>query len=76
LSVGVTATEARRPALDTEAAAGRSAMRLFQPAGSTLEDLILGAWEDLTAGATAECPVCHGRLRMASGCESCGSELS
>jgi hypothetical protein len=50
--------------------------RLFQPAGSTLEDLVLGAWEDLLAGNSAECPVCRGRMRMAGGCESCGSDLS
>jgi hypothetical protein len=63
------------PALDAEAAAGRSPMRLFEPSGLTLEDLILGAWEDLAAGGPAECPVCHGRLRLAGGCEGCGSRL-
>ena len=51
-------------------------MRLFEPAGSTLEDVVLGAWEDLVAGGPAECPVCGGSLRAASGCESCGSDLS
>ncbi|MGZ5359504.1 MAG: hypothetical protein ACXWF9_11025 [Solirubrobacterales bacterium] len=49
--------------------------RLFEPARSTLEDIILGAWEDLAARGRAECPVCHGELELA-GCASCGSELS
>jgi hypothetical protein len=51
-------------------------MRLFEPSGLTLEDVILGAWEDLAAGGPAECPVCHGRMRPAGGCESCGSHLA
>jgi hypothetical protein len=76
LSVAAVATETRAPTLDAEAAAGRSPMRLFEPSGSTLEDVILGAWEDLAAGGPCECPVCHGRLRVAGGCEGCGSELS
>jgi hypothetical protein len=74
--MGAVATETRAPRLDAEAAAGRSPMRLFEPSGSTLEDVILGAWEDLAAGGPAECPVCHGRMRPAGGCESCGSDLS
>ena len=51
-------------------------MRLFEPSGSTLEDVILSAWEDLAAGGPAECPVCGGRMRAASGCDGCGSDLS
>jgi tRNA(Ile2) C34 agmatinyltransferase TiaS len=54
----------------------RSAMRLFEPAGSTLEDVVLGAWEDLVAGGSAECPVCGGSMRAAGGCSGCGSDLS
>jgi len=42
----------------------------------TLEDVILGAWEDLVEGRRAECPVCGGSMSMLEGCESCGSELS
>jgi hypothetical protein len=68
-------TPARAPEL-TEEATGRSAPRLFEPSGLTLEDVVLGAWEDLAAGGPAECPVCHGRLHAAGGCESCGSDLS
>jgi len=51
-------------------------MRLFEPAGSTLEDVVLGAWEDLAAGGPAECPVCGGTMHAAGGCNSCGSDLS
>jgi hypothetical protein len=73
--VSPVATPARAPEL-TEEATGRSAPRLFEPTGLTLEDVVLGAWEDLAAGGPAECPVCHGRMRMSGGCQSCGSELS
>jgi hypothetical protein len=51
-------------------------LRLFEPRGVTLEDVVLGAWEDLAAGRPAECPVCGGTLSMLEGCEDCGSELS
>jgi len=53
----------------------RPAMTLFEPEGATLEDEILGVWEALSAGATAECPVCEGALSV-HGCARCGSELS
>jgi hypothetical protein len=49
--------------------------RLFEPSGSTLEDAILGAWEDLSSNGRTACPVCAGELRP-GGCVSCGSELS
>jgi hypothetical protein len=52
-----------------------SEARLFEPSGVTLEDQILCAWEALTAHGRAECPVCHGELE-ASGCETCGSQLT
>jgi hypothetical protein len=53
--------------------------------GRTLEDLLSGAWEDLSAHRTATCPVCDGALepRYGSGpsavggrCRDCGSDLS
>ena len=69
------ATESKQNGLTADEM-GRSAARLFEPSGWTLEDAILGVWEDLTAGNPAECPVCHGSMRVSSGCESCGSELS
>jgi hypothetical protein len=51
------------------------APRLFEPAGSTLEDLVLGAWEDLAVEGRAECPVCGGKMSP-PGCSDCGSQLS
>ena len=69
------AATADSPELAIDATTERSA-RLFEPHGLTLEDVILGAWEDLAAGGPAECPVCRGRLRAVGGCESCGSDLS
>ena len=51
-------------------------MRLFEPTGLTLEDVVLDAWEDLVAGGPAECPVCGGTMRAAGGCRDCGSDLS
>jgi hypothetical protein len=54
----------------------RSAARLFEPGGLTLEDRILGAWEDLAGEGAAECPVCGDRMPMLGGCRGCGSELS
>ena len=54
--------------------------------GATLDDLVSGAWEGLTAAASSTaCPVCHGELepRWSAGagvvggrCRDCGSELS
>jgi hypothetical protein len=49
--------------------------RLFEPHGTTLEDMVLGLWEDLVAGRDASCPVCRESMSMI-GCSSCGSELS
>ncbi len=51
----------------------------------TLDDLLTGAWDALTAGRTAACPVCSGPLEPRYGagptpvggrCTRCGSELS
>jgi len=53
--------------------------------GSTLEALVLGAWEDLSSPRPAACPVCRGDMvaRYGAGpavlggrCLDCGSELS
>lgn len=50
----------------------------------TLEDVISGAWEELSAHRTAACPICDGPMeaRYGSGpsavggrCRDCGSEL-
>jgi tRNA(Ile2) C34 agmatinyltransferase TiaS len=74
--VSDTATATHSPELTIDATTERSAMRLFEAPGLTLEDVVLGAWEDLVAGGPAECPVCGGSMRAAGGCESCGSDLS
>jgi hypothetical protein len=52
--------------------------------GSTLDDVVAGAWEGLLAGAPADCPVCGTHLspRYSAGagvvggrCGGCGSTL-
>jgi DnaJ-class molecular chaperone len=48
---------------------------LFEPAGSTLEDAILGAWEDLGLSGETDCPVCGDSLHQ-DGCAGCGSQLT
>jgi hypothetical protein len=42
--------------------------------GFTLEDMILGVWEDLEAHGRAECPVCGGCL-LPESCPDCGATL-
>ena len=74
--MSATATATHSPELTDDATTERSAARLFEPGGLTLEDVILGAWEDLLAGGPAECPVCGGQLHAAGGCAGCGSDLS
>ena len=53
--------------------------------GPTLEDILSGAWEDLTAHRTATCPICDGAMapRYGSGpsavggrCRECRAELT
>jgi len=53
--------------------------------GRTLEDVISGAWEDLTAHRTAACPICSAEMtpRYGSGasavggrCTKCASEFT
>jgi hypothetical protein len=50
----------------------------------TLDEVLIEAWNDVTAGAAAECPVCAGRMqpRWTAGagvvggrCEDCGTTL-
>jgi hypothetical protein len=52
---------------DSPAAAGR---------GLTLDDVIVGCWERLRAGRSADCLVCGAKLHAAGACPSCGSSLS
>jgi hypothetical protein len=68
---GAVATEERTGSAE----AGHSG-RLFEAGGSSLEDLVLGAWEDLALHGRAECPVCRMELLTPEGCAHCGSELS
>jgi len=70
-----TAIATHSPGLTIDATTERSA-RLFETQGLTLEDVVLGAWEDLVSGGPAECPVCGGSMRTAGGCTSCGADLS
>jgi rubrerythrin len=58
--------------------AGHRPSRLFEPDGSTLEDVVLRIWEDLAAEGRAVCPVCGGSMAPSAdgGCPACGSELS
>jgi hypothetical protein len=53
--------------------------------GPTLDDVLSGAWEGLTAASPTSCPVCEGELapRWSAGagvvggrCRDCGSALS
>jgi hypothetical protein len=43
--------------------------------GFTLEDRILGVWEDVVVEGSADCPVCGGSISP-DGCVGCGSHLS
>ena len=54
----------------------RSAQPPFAAARPTLEDTILGAWEDLVLDGRTQCPVCSGEVLTADGCTDCGSHLS
>ena len=42
----------------------------------TLEQRVLGIWEELRSAGHAECPVCSGELVAGGGCPDCDSELS
>jgi hypothetical protein len=66
----------REHALADRAHAAENRVRLFEPGGLTLEDVVLRAWDALVANGHAECPVCGGSMSPASGCSDCGSDLS
>jgi len=62
-----------------------SVLRPVPREGRTLEDLLSGAWEDLTAHRAATCPICDGAMepRYGSGpsavggrCRDCRTDLS
>lgn len=59
---------------------------LVRDARQTLDDLIVGAWEGLSAHRSVECPVCRGTVRPRYGasataplggrCDDCDTTLS
>ncbi len=63
--------------VDDPPATARPPCRLFEPPGGevSLEESILGVWEDLTRTGEAGCPVCGGRIHRAA-CAGCGSTLT
>jgi len=71
--VSAVATRERGAAVERPQRAEASS-RLFDD-GFTLEDKVLGAWEDLIAEGRAACPVCGGSMTAGSPCQECGSEL-
>jgi hypothetical protein len=66
---------AERPGVG-EASLSGAPSALFEPGGTTLEDSILGVWDELVAEGHAACPVCGDSMSAAGGCWSCGAELS
>ena len=57
---------------------------LCAPSAPTLDALLTAAWNDVSAGTAAECPVCAGRMRprwtagagvVGGRCEDCGTTL-
>ena len=74
--MGAVATHVERDGGPAGPRTDGSAERLFESGGPTLEDVVLGAWEELVADGRAECPVCGGAMSMLGGCPECGSDLS
>ena len=76
--MSATATRAPLGTRERGAAPGQLRARLFEPrAGSpSLEDLIVGTWDERVGSGSASCPVCQRRIERAAPCESCGSDLS
>ena len=75
--MSATATRAPRGP-GTGGRAGPLGARLFEPrAGSpSLEDLIVGTWDELVASGSAACPVCRARIERAAACERAARTLS
>jgi hypothetical protein len=70
-----------------QAAVASQTLGLFDNLGGepTLDELIVGVWEGLTAPASAACPVCGARMEpqfsgharpVAGRCTDCGTTLS
>jgi hypothetical protein len=73
--VSAVATREREGVATERPQRAEASQRLFDD-GLTLEDKVLGAWEDLIVEGRAACPVCGGSMAAGSPCEGCGSELS
>jgi hypothetical protein len=63
---------------------GHEQLKASPREGRTLEDVLCGAWEDLTAHRTAACPICDGAMEPRYGagpsavggrCRSCRTEI-
>ena len=77
--MGAVATPSRSTFVADPPAGEGPTPRLFEPVRSnevSLEDVILGLWEDLTETGNAGCPVCAGVMHASGGCRDCGSELT
>lgn len=64
------------------AAAGTAVVQIAVPRGgeATLDELLVGAWEGLSARRPVDCPVCRARMDPHAGaaggaCGGCGSRL-
>ena len=76
LPAGLISERVSRTGAEVEAARAGGAV--------TLDDLLVGTWEGLTAGRTATCPVCRGAMAPEHGsaqapavgrCADCGTTL-
>ena len=72
--MGAVATAERTQAEVERPQRGERSDALFDD-GFTLEDRILGVWEELVTEGSAPCPVCGGSISP-DGCGGCGSVLS
>jgi len=73
---------ASRGRCDAPTDKGRSWTRT--PGGRTLDELLTGVWEGLSAGETVRCPACGGAMgparetglrRVAGACRDCAAHL-
>jgi hypothetical protein len=72
----VSATATKDAVLVQRSSADASTERLFEPGGTSLEDVVLARWDCLAVDGHAPCLVCGGSISAAAGCDSCGAELS
>jgi len=75
---------AARPSRGRQQRSAAERLQASPREGRTLEDVLSGAWEDLTAHRTATCPTCEGAMEPRYGagpsavggrCRSCRTEL-